>query len=77
MDVRNLDENQIFDLIIKDIGGFGLFQKSLLFLSIFASLVAACNHLSPIYLTYTPDFQCADNNTIQNEVRILYLSEKF
>ena len=52
------DENHFFDLIIQEIGGFGRFQKFLLFLSSISSVIAACNHLSPIYLTYTPCFEC-------------------
>ena len=66
--IDNLDDNHLFDLIIQEIGAFGIFQKTILALSLIASLVAACNHLSPIYLTFTPNFKCV-NGTAENQVR--------
>ena len=58
------DENYFFDLIIQEIGGFGRFQKLILFLSLISSVTAACNHLSPIYLTYSPCFECSTDNNV-------------
>ena len=60
-DIENEDEIHTFDLIIQETGGFGRFQQIILLLSLISSVVAACNHLSPIYLTYTPCFDCIDN----------------
>ena len=60
-DINNEDEIHTFDLIIQETGGFGRFQQMILVLSLISSVVAACNHLSPIYLTYTPCFDCIDN----------------
>ena len=64
------DNNQLFDLILKETGGFGRYQKLLLGLSLFVSILAASNHLSPIYMTYTPeDYECIQgdpNQIIQN-----------
>ena len=76
------DENHFFDLIIQEIGGFGRFQKFLFFLSSISSVIAACNHLSPIYLTYTPCFECSTNdnftgfqcNTTGNQVSFFPLT---
>ena len=65
--VDTMDDNNLFDLIMQEIGGFGIFQKTILALSLIASLVAACNHLSPIYLTFTPNFKCV-NETAENQV---------
>ena len=60
-DIENEDEFHTFDLIIQETGGFGRFQQIILLLSLISSVVAACNHLSPIYLTYTPCFDCNNN----------------
>ena len=60
-DINNEDEIHTFDLIIQETGGFGRFQQMILVLSLISSVLAACNHLSPIYLTYTPCFDCIDN----------------
>lgn len=58
---QGLDESQLFELILKEVGGFGRYQKLLLSLSLFVSIIAACNHLSPIYLNYQPDkYQCIE-----------------
>ena len=65
--VDTMDDNYLFDLIMQEIGGFGIYQKTILVLSLIASLVAACNHLSPIYLTFTPNFKCV-NETAENQV---------
>lgn len=56
---HQLDESQLFELMLQEVGGFGRYQKLLLSLSLFVSIIAACNHLSPIYLNYQPEkFQC-------------------
>ena len=71
---KNIDNNELFDLILKEIGGFGRYQKCLLALSFFSSILAACNHLSPIYLTYTPNYECIkgkSNQTIQNVTQVI------
>ena len=60
-DIENENEFHTFDLIIQETGGFGRFQQIILLLSLVSSVVAACNHLSPIYLTYTPCFDCNNN----------------
>ena len=54
----HLDDNQLFDQLIDDINGWGWFQKRMWILSLIASILAACNHLSPIYTAYKPDFRC-------------------
>ena len=59
-----MDENELFDKILQEIGGFGKYQIFLLFLSLITSIFAACNHLSPIYLTFTPTFQCTKGDGI-------------
>ena len=74
-----MDENELFDKILQESGGFGKYQKSLLFLSLLTSACAACNHLSPIYLTYTPKFQCVKGDGIITENTLkpecLYLNQ--
>ena len=57
-ELSQLDDNQLFDQLIDDINGWGWFQKRIWILSLIASVVAACNHLSPIYTAYKPDFRC-------------------
>ena len=54
----DLDNNQLFDSIIEDVGSFGKFQKRTLGLSLIVSAVAAFNHLSVIYYLFTPEFSC-------------------
>ena len=54
----DLDNNQLFDSIIEDVGSFGKFQKRTLALSLIVSAVAAFNHLSVIYYLFTPEFSC-------------------
>ena len=56
--LSQLDDNQLFDQLIEDINGWGWFQKRMWILSLIASVLAACNHLSPIYTAYKPDFRC-------------------
>ena len=74
----DIESNQLFDVILKEAGGFGRYQKLLLILSLFVSILAACNHLSPIYLTYTPDYECIEGDSNQiitniTEVKHLFL----
>ena len=57
-ELSHLDDNQLFDQLIDDINGWGWFQKRMWILSLIASVVAACNHLSPIYTAYKPEFRC-------------------
>ena len=61
----SIESNQLFDVILKEAGGFGRYQKLLLILSLFVSILAACNHLSPIYLTYTPHYECIEGDSNQ------------
>ena len=63
--LKDIESNQLFDLILKEVGGFGWYQKLLLVLSLFVSILAACNHLSPIYLTYTPNYKCIEGDSNQ------------
>ena len=60
--VENVDSNELFDMVLREAGGMGRYQKFLLALSIFVSLTAACNHLSPIYLAYAPRYKCVQGN---------------
>ena len=63
--MMEVDENELFDRILMEAGGFGKYQVALLFMSLLASTFAACNHLSPIYLTYTPKFHCIKGDGIK------------
>ena len=76
IEMENIDNNQLFDLILKESGGFGRYQKLLLVLSLFVSILAASNHLSPIYLTYTPDYECieGDPNSILQNITMVNIS---
>ena len=76
IDMENIDNNQLFDLVLKEAGGFGRYQKLLLVLSLFVSILAASNHLSPIYLTYTPDYECieGDPNSILQNITMVNIS---
>ena len=77
IDMENIDNNQLFDLVLKEAGGFGRYQKLLLVLSLFVSILAASNHLSPIYLTYTPDYECIEgdpNSILQNITTVSNIS---
>ncbi len=56
--VDSVDSNELFDLVLKETGGFGRYQIGLLLLGLFSCLAAACNHLSPIYLAYVPKYHC-------------------
>lgn len=60
------DANELFDILIDDVGGFGRFQIRMLLVSLLASIVTACNHFSPIYLAYTPNFNCTDPRINEN-----------
>ena len=59
---ENIDSNVLFDNVLKEVGGFGRYQKSLLAISLLVSILSACNHLAPIYLTYSPDYQCVEGD---------------
>ena len=77
IEMENIDNNQLFDLVLKEAGGFGRYQKLLLVLSLFVSILAASNHLSPIYLTYTPDYECieGDPNSILQNITMVNISQ--
>ena len=55
------DKNELFERMLHDVGGFGRFQILLLVSSLFASFVAAFNHLGPIYLAFSPEYECVEN----------------
>ena len=63
-ELSHLDDNQLFDQLIDDINGWGWFQKRMWILSLIASILAACNHLSPIYTAYKPDFRCISSSKL-------------
>lgn len=65
----DLDDSHLFDLILNEIGGLGRFQIFLLVLSLVCSFVAAVNHLSPIYLAFSPrKFECIGVNFEHGDV---------
>jgi hypothetical protein len=70
--LKNVDNNQLFELLLEETGGFGRYQVGLLVLSLLASFVAACNHLSPIYLTYTPKHTCVRGKFIFRQIVVEY-----
>ena len=61
---ENMDKNELFEELLKDTGGFGRFQYLVLTLSILASILCGCNHLSPVYLAYSPKFNCIDDDSM-------------
>ena len=58
MEFNSFDDDNLFDSLLNDVGGFGWFQKRTLLLSLLASFVSACNHLSPIFLVFSPKTKC-------------------
>lgn len=63
-DYGSMDKNELFEELLKDTGGFGRFQYLVLSLSILASILCGCNHLSPVYIAYTPKFNCIDDDSM-------------
>ena len=61
---QDLDNNELFARLIDDVNGFGWFQKRMWLLSLIASIIAACNHLSPIYIAYSPEHRCVSPGMI-------------
>ena len=61
-DLSQLDNNQLFDRLIDDINGWGWFQKRMWLLSLIVCVVAASNHLSPLYTAYKPDYRCISSS---------------
>ena len=61
-DLKQLDNNELFDRLIDDINGWGWFQKRMWVLSLIVSIVAACNHLSPLYTAYKPEYRCISSS---------------
>jgi len=59
-------ENFTFSDLIEEVGGFGVWNIRLLSLSFYSCLLAACSHLSIIYLAFPPAFQCGTNIAPQN-----------
>ena len=64
LDLKKYDNNELFDRLIEDVNGFGWFQKRMWILSLLVSIVPACNHLSPLYLAYSPTHQCISSGII-------------
>ena len=64
-DDTDMSANELFDTLIDDTGGFGRFQIMMWTISLLASLVTACNHFSPIYLAFTPNYKCVDMRLVQ------------
>lgn len=56
---QELDNNELFDSTLEEVGGFGRFQIRTLVLSLLVSILSACNHLSPIFLAFSPTKTCA------------------
>ena len=52
------DNNELFGRLIEDVNGFGWFQKRMWILSLIATIVVSCNHMSPIYTFYSPSHRC-------------------
>lgn len=61
--VERGDKNAIFEIILEDIGGFGKYQVLILLLASVSSIVSACNHLSPIFLAFSPSFECTPSES--------------
>lgn len=62
--LAKMDRNELFELILNELGGFGRFQIRLLLLSLIASFLCALNHLGAIYLAFAPKFSC-DQGCVQ------------
>ena len=55
---KEFDNNELFDMLIDDVNGWGSFQIRMGLLSLIVTTLTACNHHSPIYTAYKPRHMC-------------------
>ena len=59
-------KNELLESVLRDVGGLGKFQKTLIALSYVSCFLCAANHLGPVFTAFKPKFAClADDNEQQ------------
>ena len=59
-------KNELLESVLRDVGGFGRFQRMLIGLSYVSCFLCAANHLGPVFTAFKPKFAClADDNEQQ------------
>ena len=53
-----MDKNEIFELMLKDLGGFGRFQVMIMLISYISSTLCSINHVGPVFLAFSRKFKC-------------------
>ena len=51
-------KNELLETVLRDVGGFGRFQRMLIGLSYVSCFLCAANHLGPVYSAFKPKFAC-------------------
>ena len=57
-ELKEYDNNELFDMLINDVNGWGLFQIRMGLLSLIVTTLTACNHHSPLYTSYKSRHMC-------------------
>ena len=62
--LKDLDNNELFDILIDDVNGWGSFQIRMGLLSLIVTTLTACNHHSPLYTAYKPRHMCVSTSKV-------------
>ena len=57
-ELKKYDNNELFDMLVNDVNGWGLFQIRMGLLSLIVTTLTACNHHSPLYTSYKSRHMC-------------------
>ena len=62
--LEKFDNNELFDILINDVNGWGLFQIRMGLLSLIVTTLTACNHHAPLYTVYKPRHMCISSSKV-------------
>ena len=62
--LEKFDNNELFDILINDVNGWGVFQIRMGLLSLIVTTLTACNHHSPLYTVYKPRHMCISSSKV-------------
>ena len=58
-------KNELLESVLRDVGGLGKFQKTLIGLSYVSCFLCAANHLGPVFTAFKPKFACLADEQLQ------------
>ena len=65
----DMDKNELFEIILRDIGGWGIYQNRMLVLALLPCFLCSFNHIAPVFIGYKQDFACLG----ENQTRYIYV----